>query len=101
MEKDPEQFPAWWVGRLVRRVDEDESCLGPATVLAVDDTAYAPSAWIKYAEAGDYPAYRSVDLSDIEDLDTGVGGPRWGSAGPEAAAAEIRARHQAALSPTS
>lgn len=72
-----------WVGRQVRRTDEsEEEVLGPATVLAVDDTPYAPSAWIKYPGtfAGrDYPTYRSVDLSDLEDIETGEGGPRWGT----------------------
>lgn len=74
-----------WLKRHVRRTDEDESALGPALVLAVDDTPYAPSAWIKYqAAAGSYPSYRSVDLSDLEDIETRESGPRWGTGGPEA-----------------
>ncbi len=73
-----------WVGRKVRRTDSDEAkWLGQALVLAVDDTPYAPCAWIKYPasdEGGkrDYPTYRSVDLSDLQDIETGQGGPRWG-----------------------
>lgn len=73
-----------WIGRKVRRTDtDDDDVLGHAIVLAVDDTDWAPSAWIKYPgrdEGGkrDYPSYRSVDLSDLEDIKTGECGPRWG-----------------------
>lgn len=70
--------PGAWVGRLVRTIDEPiEQILGPAVVLCVDDTAYAPSAWIKYEMA--HPVYRSVDLSNLEDISSGQCGPRWGS----------------------
>jgi hypothetical protein len=76
---------ASWVGRSVKRTDSDEGdVLGPAVVLAVDDTNYAPSAWIKYGGNSRHPSYRSQDLSDLEDIETGAGGPRWGTGGPEA-----------------
>jgi len=79
--------PAEWIGRKVMRSDcLDDKGLGEAIVLAVDDTAYAPSAWIKYRSRDegnewgrDYPAYRSIDLSDLVDIETGETGPRWGS----------------------
>ena len=79
--------PAEWIGRKVMRSDcLDDKGLGEAIVLAVDDTAYAPSAWIKYRSRDegnewgrDYPAYRSIDLSDLVDIETGECGPRWGS----------------------
>lgn len=76
--------PSNWVGRRVRRADNgDDAYLGDAVVLAVDDTEYAPSAWIKYpcewTEKRCWPSYRSVDLSDLEDIETGEGGPRWGT----------------------
>lgn len=85
---------AEWVGRKVRRADsEEDEGLGDAVVLAVDDTAYAPSAWIKYAVAAEgwagpreYPHYRSVDLSELRDTQTGEDGPRWGTLGHEIAA---------------
>lgn len=79
-----------WLGRAVRRTDEDESCLGPAIVLAVDDTPYAPSAWIKYGDGRRHPTYRSVDLSDLIDVESGEGGPRWGTGGPDADIAMLR-----------
>ncbi len=63
-----------WVGRKVRRTDDDESVLGDAVVLAVDPTDYRPSAWIRYVER-DMRTYRSVDLCDLEDVVTGEGGP--------------------------
>lgn len=59
-----------------------------ATVLAVDDTAYAPSAWIRI-KIGLWPQYRSVDLSDLTDIETGEGGPRWGTGGFDAHTAEL------------
>ncbi len=79
--------PTEWIGRKVKRSDStDDKALGEAIVLAVDDTAYAPSAWIKYPSRDegnpngrDYPAYRSIDLSDLVDIETGEGGPRWGT----------------------
>ena len=82
MEFDPGTVSAW-VGRTVR-IAGDEFFDG-AIVLAVDDTAYAPSAWIKIVE-GRWPRYRSVDLSELTDVETGEGGPRWGAGGPDAAA---------------
>jgi len=72
-----------WVGRMVRRIDaDDDDVLGQAIVLAVDDTDYAPTAWIKYApkhSGRDCPFYRSIDLSNLEDVETGALGPRWGT----------------------
>lgn len=68
-----------WVGRRVRRTDDHEdSVLADAVVLAVDDTPWRPSAWIKY-QRGEYPTYRSIDLCDLTDIATGEGGPAWGT----------------------
>ena len=81
---EPLTKPADWLGRVVRRTDTNETALGDAVVLAVDDTPYAPSAWIKYVERWSgrgHPSYRSVDLSDLLDVATGLGGPRWGTGG--------------------
>lgn len=91
MSEEEEHPVSWWLGRTVRRTDKDESILGPAVVLAVDDIPYAPAAWIKYPREGrDYPAFRSVDLSDLQDIETGAHGPRWGEGGPDAAMAAHR-----------
>ena len=95
MSKQQERSVSDWVGLSVRRTDDDEGeALGPAIVLAVDDTAYGPSAWIKYSPTmgeRSYPTYRSVDLSDLEEIGTEIGGPRWGTGGPDAALAEVGA----------
>ncbi len=96
MEDEPHPLDtvSAWVGRKVRRTDDAEEfdVLGPAVVLAVDDTAYAPSAWIRYSEMSEYPAYRSMDLSDLVDIETDHSGPRWGTDGWARANAAIRER---------
>jgi len=85
---------AEWVGRKVKIVDGIEQNIGESgTVLAVDDTPYRPSAWVRVHEDSDYPSYRSVDLCWLEDIESGDGGPVWGSGGPEAADASRRNRH--------
>lgn len=66
--------PTWWIGRTVKRTNPVEfEAFGPAIVLAVDPTPYRPSAWIKYDREN--PRYRSVDLNELEDIETGEVGP--------------------------
>lgn len=84
--------PSEWVGRKVKTVDGFDDNIGEVgTVLAVDDTPYRPSAWIRVHEDADYPSYRSVDLSWLEDIATGESGPVWGTGGPDASMARLRA----------
>lgn len=73
---------AAWLGRTVRYSEEPDR---EAIILAVDDTPYAPSAWIRFDSRR--PTYRSVDLSDLTHVETGESGPRWGTGGMEADAA--------------
>lgn len=75
---------AAWVGRKVRigpngiaGTEGDEG-----TVLAVDDTPWQPSAWVRVYEDCNHPAYRSVDIAWLEDIETGEDGPTWGTSGP-------------------
>jgi hypothetical protein len=72
---------AAWVGRLV--MINGEGLPGThgevGTVLAVDDTHWQPSAWVRVHEDRDYPAYRSVNLIWLDDVETGQQGPNWGS----------------------
>ena len=78
-----------WIGRSVKIVDGIDGTIGEeGVVLAVDDTPYRPSAWVKVHLDRDYPAYRSCDLCWLEDR-AGEPGPAWGTGGPEAA---MRAR---------
>lgn len=75
---------AEWVGRRVEIVDGFEDSLGEVgTVLAVDDTPWRPSAWVRVHEDRDYPAYRSCDLCWLKDVATGDTGPVWGKGGPK------------------
>jgi hypothetical protein len=69
-----------WVHRSVRLVDDAPVGI----VLAVDDTPYRPSAWLRFDHGRDYPAYRSVDLCDVVDVETSERGPVWGTGGPDA-----------------
>ena len=50
MEDEPHPLDtvSAWIGRRVRVEDDCDD--GDAVVLAVDDTAYAPSAWVKFAD---------------------------------------------------
>lgn len=79
-----------WIGRKVRigsdGIEGTEGEVG--TVLAIDDTPWRPSAWLRIIDGHDYPSYRSVDLCWVEDVETGDPGPAWGSGGPEAAMPE-------------
>lgn len=70
-----------WVGRKVRITTEgiDGTHGEEGTVLAVDDTPWRPSAWLRVHEDWKYPEYRSVDLCWVEDIETGEGGPAWGT----------------------
>lgn len=91
---EPQDVPdlgivASWVGRKVTYENPDDFAEEPATVLAVDDMPHAPSAWIKYDVDG-YVSYRSVDLSDLVDIETGEDGPRWGTGGPAAEVERLR-----------
>ena len=73
-----------WLGRKVR-INED-GLFGThgevGTVLAVDDTPWQPAAWVRVHEDRDYPAYRSVNLFWLDDIETGNQGPAWGTNGP-------------------
>ncbi len=75
-----------WVGRKVRigpdGIGGTEGEVG--TVIAVDDTPWQPSAWLRIREDRDYPAYRSVNLVWVDDVETGEPGPNWGTNGPDA-----------------
>lgn len=85
-----------WVGRKARIASEGASTDdAQGTVLAVDDTPYRPSAWIRIYEDRDYPAYRSVDLCWLTDIETGEEGPAWGTGGPEADMAQMKAKREA------
>lgn len=68
-----------WIGRQVRRTDNDEGdALGPAVVLAVDDDPDGAAAWIKYpagVNGRSAPHYRSVDLRDLEIIPGSNGDP--------------------------
>ena len=77
---DPEKV-ADWLGRKVRITgDGIEGTHGEeGTVLAVDDTPRRPSGWVRVYEDEASPAYRSVDLCWLEDIETGEGGPVWGT----------------------
>lgn len=80
-----------WVGRKVKIVDGFEGSIGQVgVVLAVDDTPYRPSAWVKIKLERDYPSYRSCDLCWLEDVETEEQGPVWGTGGPDAHMAEHR-----------
>lgn len=71
--------PAAWVGRTVLVADCGEH---KAVVLAVDDTSRRPAAWVRLIIPGqDLPMYRSTDLADLTDVETGEQGPRGGTAG--------------------
>ena len=92
MSEEETKPVSWWVGRRVRRVDTDEgNALGAAIVLAVDDTAYRPSAWIKY-DTREHPSYRTLDLCELQDIETEAYGVAWGTGGPDKAMADS-ARH--------
>jgi len=73
-----------WLGRKVRINSEGiEGTQGEVgTVLAVDDTPWQPSAWVRVNEERDHPGYRSVNLFWLDDLETGEQGPNWGTNGP-------------------
>lgn len=87
--------PRDWVGRRAEIVDGFEENVGEiGTVLAVDDTPLRPAAWIRVYEDCDRPAYRSVDLCWLKDVETNETGPVWGSGGPEADMARRRASLQ-------
>ena len=79
--------PSDWIGRKCRINDQgiDDTVGEVGTVLAVDDTPWQPSAWIRVHEDWSYPAYRSVNLVWLDDIETGETGPNWGTGGPEAA----------------
>ena len=68
-----------WVGRKVRIAFESEGSGEVGTVLAVDDTPWRPSAWVRVREDRDYAAYRSADLCWLIDVETGERGPTWGT----------------------
>lgn len=88
-----EKSVADWVGRPVEIVDGIDGTVGETgVVLAVDDTPYRPSAWVKVHLDRDYPAYRSCDLCWLRDIDTDDYGPAWGTGGPEADAIARRSR---------
>lgn len=83
-----------WLGRSVKIVNGIEGTNGEeGIVLAVDDTPFRPSAWVKVHLDRDYPSYRSCDLCWLEDMETGESGPAWGAGGPEAAIASRRLTH--------
>lgn len=77
-------IPEIWVNRKVKftsvdgkvyfNVDDSQEF----QVLAVHDTRYAPSAWLWNMDV-DTPTYRSCDLRSLIDVQTGYGGPTWGS----------------------
>jgi hypothetical protein len=80
--------PSEWVGRKVKIVDGIDGTIGEVgTVLAIDDTPYRPSAWVRVHEDSDYPSYRSCDLCWLEDIETSESGPVWGTDGPQGAMA--------------
>lgn len=82
-----------WLGRRVKIVDGIEGTIGEeGVVLAVDDTPYRPSAWVRVYLDRDYPGYRSCDLCWLEDCQTAENGPVWGTGGPEADEATLRKR---------
>jgi hypothetical protein len=84
-----------WVGRSVKIVDGIDGTIGEqGIVLAVDDTPYRPSAWVKVRPDCDYPAYRSCDLCWLQDEATEEYGPVWGEGGPEASIAALKQRHR-------
>jgi len=70
-----------WLGRRVRINDEGlQGTRGEVgTVLAVDDTPIRPSAWVRVDDGSGLPAYRSVNMSWLDDIETGEQGPAWGS----------------------
>jgi len=69
-----------WIGKEVEIVDGFKEILGErGVVLAVDDTHYRPSAWVKVSRNISGPAYRSCDLCWLKDLETGETGPVWGT----------------------
>ncbi len=85
--------PVDWIGRKAKIVDGLDGTIGEVgTVLAVDDTPHRPSAWIRVLEDCDHPAYRSVDLCWLEDIETGETGVVWGTGGPAASMALRRAK---------
>ncbi len=54
------------VGDLVQRASEEETLLGPATILCL----HRDAAWIVYSpreRGSEHWRYRSVDLADLED----------------------------------
>jgi hypothetical protein len=70
-----------WIGRKVRILDGPDYAQGMThvgIVLAVDNTAARPSAWVKVNQDREYPSYRSCDLCWLEDIETGENGPAWG-----------------------
>lgn len=73
---------AEWLGRRVTVSTGADRALGEGVVLAVDDTPYAPSAWVRFWAVTSHPMYRSCDLSDLDDVETGEPGPRWGTGDP-------------------
>lgn len=79
-----------WVGKPIKIAGTDETGI----VLAVDDTPHRPSAWIKIHLDRDYPSYRSIDLADLVNTETGEDGPTWGTGGPEADMEQMRERRK-------
>ena len=81
IEDGPDMEVADWVGRKVRIDFESPSAPSNeiGTVLAVDDTPWRPSAWVRVREGRDYPSYRSCDLCWLVDVETGERGPTWGT----------------------
>lgn len=87
------ETPASWLNRSVKIVDGIDGTIGEiGVVLAVDDTPYRPSAWVKVNIDRDYPAYRSCDLCWLQDIETGEDGPAWGTGGQEESSRRIRDR---------
>ncbi len=91
MDDKPPIVVSDWIGRAVEIIEGFAENIGETgTVLAVDDTPYRPSAWVRVHEDRDYPAYRSVDLCWLRDVATDERGPVWGTGGPEADAGRVR-----------